>query len=285
MKKITAILVLFVSMLLYAADTDFPDFPKINGWRLKVSKNVYTPDNLWNCINGGADLYIKYGFTELHLADYTSRKKCNVRAEIYRHNSGVNAYGIYSAEKSPDNQFIELGAEAYLGNGILNIISGDYYLKLFTNGDGENGSAALKEIGRNIVAALGQIDELPKLLSVFPEKGKIDHSDRFIPVQYNGHDFLKNVYRRDYEEGYSLFIMEGEDNNEILNAVTSYLEVTHQDIDSAANSNITIEDPYLGNIPVIIEDKYLIGILNNTGSEHANTGLQSLSKTLQLQGR
>ena len=55
--KITALLVLAASIPLSAVE-----FPDVEGWEKTSEVKTYTPDNLWEYINGAADQFIEYGF-------------------------------------------------------------------------------------------------------------------------------------------------------------------------------------------------------------------------------
>ena len=275
------LLLILLPAMLFAAEKEFANFPKIKDWDLKVSSDVYTPKNLWDFMNGGADLYIKYGFVDLHLAEYHNSDGATIQAEVYRHSSSTNAYGIYASERSPGYQFIELGGQAYIGEGILNFFSGAYYVKLLSIGEEGAAPNALKKVGKSLVKALDQKNELPELLSVFPEKGKSPYSDKFVAKKFLGNDFLNNAFSADYEEGYSLFLIKGADADEILKMVASYLEFAKQNTEPAKNSTFVIADHYNGNIPVVIVDRYLLGVLNGAASQNAKQGLEKLSKNIK----
>ena len=60
-----ALAILFTGSVLFAADDLFPE---IQGWKLRVEKMAYTSLNLWELINGAAELYLSYDFQDLHLA-------------------------------------------------------------------------------------------------------------------------------------------------------------------------------------------------------------------------
>ncbi len=111
-------------------------FPIVPGWTVTTDTTVYTPDNLYDLIDGAADVYLSYGFTDLHLANYRDGKGTEVRVELYRHNTPANAFGIYSQERKPDYHFISVGAQGYRDEGVLNFLAGRYYVKVSTHAPG-----------------------------------------------------------------------------------------------------------------------------------------------------
>ena len=60
--------------------------------------NYYNGDALWGLIDGGADLYLEYGFDKLLLQEI-NWKGIKFRIEFYRMNDSKSAFGIYSVSK------------------------------------------------------------------------------------------------------------------------------------------------------------------------------------------
>ena len=50
------------------------DFPMLDGFKKETNYPVYTPDNLWDFINGAADNYLAYDFVDLHVAEYKKER-------------------------------------------------------------------------------------------------------------------------------------------------------------------------------------------------------------------
>ena len=161
-------LILWIPITLSLSGKDPVDFPELKGWDLKVSEDMYTPANLWDLINGAAESYLAYDFIDLSLADYKNQSGVTIHAEVYRHSSLNNAFGIYASERSPDYNFIDIGGQAYLDEGILNVFSGLFYVKLYSTDENEAVQGALKTVGEAIIEALDQGNAMPELISLFP---------------------------------------------------------------------------------------------------------------------
>jgi hypothetical protein len=283
MKNLKYLLLLtLMPFTLMANGSDSVEFPKLKGWKLKVSGDVYTPGNLWDLINGAAELYLAYDFVDLHLADYKNKSAgITVHAEVYRHSSLNNAYGIYSSERSPNYSFLDIGGQTYIDEGILNSFSGQFYVKLYSTDEGEAVQESLKKIGEELIKALDTGSDLPGPAGVFPEEGRLPYSVQYIAKDFLGFDFLHSAFMADYEESYKLFIIVGKDSSEILEMVKSYLKFTKQEIDISSNSAFIIEDRYNGHIPVVISGKYLIGIQDGADNDKAKISLAELAENVK----
>ena len=49
-------------------------FPEIPGWKLNVNEHVYNAGDLWELINGAADIFLSYYFEDLLIGEYTQKE-------------------------------------------------------------------------------------------------------------------------------------------------------------------------------------------------------------------
>ncbi len=147
-------------------------FPSVAGWVMTPDTAVYTPDNLYDLIDGAADVYLSYGFVDLHLADYRRSDGTEVRVEVYHHSTPANAFGIYSQERKPDYHFIPVGVQGYKDEGVLNFLAGPYYVKISTHATGPGANQALAVIAQASAAHLRQDTAFPAPLRLFPPGGR-----------------------------------------------------------------------------------------------------------------
>jgi len=276
---IISLAVLFSSTC-HAAKNEVLSFPEVKGWNLTAIPDIYTPANLWDLINGAAESYLSYDFVDLQLGDYENASGTVIHAEVYRHSTTVNAYGIYAAERSPEYQFLEVGTQGYLEEGVLNFLTGQFYVKLYSTDSGAEVQEALQKIGKKISGHLDQENNLPEILKLFPSSGKLPYSDQYIRENFIGFDFLHSAFTVGYEGGFKLFVIQGKDSDEILEMAKQYLAFTKQDIDPASQSEMIFKDPYNGDIPAIIQGPYLIGIIDGSENEKARALLKELAQAL-----
>ncbi len=105
-------------------------FPPLSGWKGPVAFQTFSPETLYEYINGAADLYLKYDFQELQVAEYHGTGKASLTIEIYRHRTPTHAFGIYSQERNPQAQFLPLGVQGFREEGLLVFVSGNFYVKI-----------------------------------------------------------------------------------------------------------------------------------------------------------
>src|SRR5512133_2278524 len=145
--------------------------PELKGYKKVTSYPVFTPDNLWDFINGAADTYLAYCFADLHVAEYKKGKNV-IKLEVYRHIDHTLAFGIYSTERSPSFTFLNIGAQGYSADGSLNFFQGNYYVKIRTYSKSEKTIKDSEALARQVSELLKGETSVPPLLALFPQNGK-----------------------------------------------------------------------------------------------------------------
>ena len=265
MRRISALVIFCIISTIVTWSVDSVSeslFPDIKGWKLTVSDRVYGPTDLWDIIDGAADTYLSYNFLDLHCADYENDAGIDIRVELYRHNTFDNTFGIYTAERSPDYHFIDIGSQGYLEEGALNFLCGYYYVKITTLSKGEDTQASLAIIGEAIDKHLSQEKNWPAILQILPP-GSLPYSEHYIAENFLGFDFLHSAFTADYNregEEFQVFIIRTEIPDEVREMLKNYLSFTKQESE-ISDGQFKIQDPYNGNIDVILKGNTLAGII------------------------
>jgi hypothetical protein len=196
-------------------------------WKSSSAPEFFDPQNLWRYINGQAEMYLDYGFKLVVTSNYISMdKSISMTIEIYQMQSPHHAFGIYAAERSPDDNVIKMGVQGYLGGNVLNFWKGVYYVKLISFQTSPDTKEVLMKLADVIANKIKGSYSAPELFGYFPEKNKVKMSERLIPNKFLGQPFLKNGYRVDYKKGgrkYQVFLMENSSREEAEEAIVKYV--------------------------------------------------------------
>ena len=98
MKILKTVFLLFL-ISAYSQDSDFPQLTEeeIDYGKL-VRTEYYNGESLWGLINGGADIYLEYGFDKMVIQEIETKDDI-FRIEIYRMKNHEAAFGIYSINR------------------------------------------------------------------------------------------------------------------------------------------------------------------------------------------
>jgi hypothetical protein len=151
--------------------------------------------DLYRYMDGGADIYLKYGLLALAHRDYRIAG-VDMTADVFDMGSPLQAFGIYSAERSPEYHFISIGAEGYNSESTLNFLQGRYYVRLSAFGEGA--ASALDNCARAISRNIGGDRSLPPLLDILPLENRVARSEKYLVDAPAGHDFLAPALTASY---------------------------------------------------------------------------------------
>lgn len=271
------IISLFASIFLQAsASAQTPEqlkswLPKVEGWTISEKVEVFTPDNLFNRINGSAPLFIENNFKEMTALEYTKGDDY-ITIQVYRHGSPEDTFGMYASERSPEMSNLPIGAEAQGDDTNIYFFADNVYVKIWANGS-DNQGEVIRKIAKEFADNINPKADYPQIIKLFPQNGKLPYSETYITSNYIGHTFLNKVYTTNYEinnQTFQAFIIDNETEDKAKETLDNYFNFTKQPLDFQ-QGKLIITDRYNGNIPVIWKDKYIVGVFSESGNEIKNS--------------
>jgi hypothetical protein len=237
-------------------------FAPIQGFSITPESTVYDPGNLWMFIDGAAELFLTYGFVDLHVAYYRSPDGTEVRGEIYRHDTPENAFGMYSQERSPGSLFIGIGVQGYSEEGMLNFFAGQFYVKLSTGSTGSGVEQALLTVARSINRTLSQPAAWPEALTLLPTRGRVPNSEQLISRDFLGYGFLNGAYVAGYSEQgkFEVFVIPTASQTEAEAMVSAFAGANKLPVPD--RNPCTIRDANQGEVTFVVKGKTLAGIVH-----------------------
>lgn len=278
MTKKAACLLVFLVFLLSVKAADSRFFPEIPGWKMKVNEKVYNSGDLWQLIDGAADIFLSYYFEDLHIAEYTKKNQM-IRVEIYRHKTPVDAYGIYTAERMPDYPQVSVGTQGYTSQGVLNFLAGNFYVKIMSAGVDEADEQSIAMVAQKEDELLAQPKEMPEVLQLFPQENRVALSDSYIAQNFLGYSFFHNAFSMKYEKPANLLLFIIKLNpEEIQKMIDQYVVVMKEDKVKQNNGFYIVNDLFNGTVYLRQKKGFLVGVLN---ADNENTAVNLINKTLE----
>lgn len=256
-----------------------PDLP---GYKKVLNYPVYGPGNLWDFIDGAADNYLSYGFIDLHVAEYKKGKN-TIKLEIYRHGNHTLAFGIYSTERSPSFNYINVGAQGYEVEGSINFFKGDYYVKIRTYSKNDKTIQSSESLAQIVAGMLKGDSKMPAVISQFPEEGKKVNEETYISESVLGHKFLNKAFKATYQIGsdnFSIFIMENNSSEDATNCVDSYLKSAGMDVVGSGSGKYMLTDGYNGTVFLAWKDNQVV-IISGLSKDQSDIADQYTSEIIR----
>jgi hypothetical protein len=185
-----------LSLVSAAQAVDAPDMALLpsngflNAWNRSEKHRVFTASDLYGHIDGGAEIFLEFGFQQLTLQQYApARTKGDdqspgtLQVEIYRMSDPIAATGIYlmnCGQESRDPAF----SERHCLSKYQLIFKRDRYYVIVGNTTGDKAlQTVMLDLARYIAARL-PADQPPKITELLPKDGLIESSVRLIRGQY-----------------------------------------------------------------------------------------------------
>jgi len=148
-----------------ATSPDLPD--QLAGWKAAGPQELFSGEDLFLYINGGAELYHEYGFEHVTVRDY-SRGEQRLAVEIYA--MAGTAFGIFTATRSCRSEQVSLGDGGRLAEYYLRFWSGRHMVVVTAQTGFDGAGEAALEVGTELQPVFPARGELPDLAAALPDK-------------------------------------------------------------------------------------------------------------------
>jgi len=248
-----------------------PTASELMDFEITAGPDSYTPDNLWDYINGNAPGYIAYGFREVSTFTATNRDNLlEIVVDVYDMGDSLNAFGIYSLERVTGASAVDIGNEAFQAENALYFWQDKYYVKLTAYEVTPETAESLSAVARTISRKIPEKGTRPILFSVFPQNGSVEQSERYLPQDVLGQVYLAHGYRVAYQYGdhdYQVFLIRGENSTktrENFEKFRAYVagagEINSNELPIGERAFAGADD-LNGRVLFAVQGSYLIGVV------------------------
>jgi len=128
---------------------------EIEGWQLEAEPQIYVGDTLFELINGGAELYHRFGFVQALSAQYSDGEGRSIALELFEMHDAEAARGIYSEKTGGAGERLEIGDEAAFESYYLNFRSGRFLVTVTGFESDPKTTDGLLELARAVEFRIG----------------------------------------------------------------------------------------------------------------------------------
>jgi hypothetical protein len=179
---------------------------------------TFAPDDLFNKIDGKADLYLTAGFVQLRCQRFALKVASDTWMEWFVYDMGTlpQAFSVFSLQRRAEAQALDLTEFAYQTQNALFFVCGRCYVEAVTAMPTEPMMAAMRAMARQFVAANPPgATRIPEL-KLFPPENLETGSQGLQVADAFGFDQFTNVFTAKYR------LPDGATNAEVL----AFLEMT-----------------------------------------------------------
>lgn len=204
MSPLSLIHLIFTSVILYPLFISSPMIPALDGegmekmekilpktfrgWDLSGDSERYFPKNLFDYIDGGAELYLSFGFKRLYVFRFHRDSAPPFEVNLFDMGSSEDAFGVFRHDMEDEDVGIGQGSE--YGGSWLRFWKGKYYVYIYAEGDDPSTQQNLLALGREIADRIETPGKKPWLVYKIPKQEVIPKSLRF----FHNHMCLNYYY-------------------------------------------------------------------------------------------
>ncbi len=173
--KIVLCLIIGIFTSTAISQVRLPDDHFEKGWKKSSRTLVFHSNDLINYIKGGAELFLEFGFEDLHVQRY-AKDDAEIGIEVYRMESPESAMGIYLMNKGAETQIKGIPARHAASRLQITILRGSYFI-LINNYSGS--SSLQKDMAKASRAVLARIPlvEPSNVFDILPAQNRIQDSE------------------------------------------------------------------------------------------------------------
>jgi hypothetical protein len=141
---------------------------ELGAWQIIDSTRTFDENSLFDLIDGGADMYLEYGFQQVISASYQNKENLSIAVEIYEMKNAAAAFGMYSMNIGTQGKNIPIGNEGKLYNNYLMFWKDRFLVFLSAADTTHETSDGMVMIANTIDRKLGSPGKKPGLVQFLP---------------------------------------------------------------------------------------------------------------------
>jgi len=258
-------------------------------WVLDGEVETYDPANLFEYINGEAELFRDYDFVQMVTAYYIQSEQTSLAfsIDIFDMGSPLNAFGIYSMYRRPGLQFQELGEEGIVSATNVKFYKGKYFVQLNTASMDSGAQCAIISCARNIAAKISPAS-VPEELTWLPETDRMAHTLTYKTRGFMGLENFRSVVQADYRLGKMQctgFLAIFTDAAEAQQSLQNFTDVVSRQGEilekgeQAGEQRFLAETQFQGKILAQTHSGFIVGVMGYTEQSSAEELIQRIIQT------
>lgn len=176
-----------------------PSVEDLPGWKLNQQPAVYNGDGLFELIDGGADIYLEYGFTRVVSAQYADPSQNIILIEIYEMNDSAAAYGIFSLSQGKTGWKKAYGTDAAETADYISFWKSRYYVIVSWLSRQTRDTEIFTKVAGVIAGKIVPGSDYPPIVTSY---GLALHAGN--TIYFRGNLGLSNFYYIDYKDVFQI---------------------------------------------------------------------------------
>lgn len=154
---------------------------EVGNWVKETKIQCFTPETLYDYIDGEADQYMPYEFKLLTVVNYENKENAEERIEVqlYEMSSTLNAFGIFSVHRDPNKKIFLCGNDGVIGGNQAMFYQARYFVKLLASNSSITSEQVLL-VGKKVSEVLPKEKLEVQELECLELDAKVQNTERYL---------------------------------------------------------------------------------------------------------
>ncbi len=163
----------------------------INGWETGGDR-TFNEETLYNYIDGGAELFLSFGFTKVFNRIYTCENQAEIIVDIFFMNTSYDAFGVFSHSAGKIEH--EFGQQSQTLEGAVIFWKDNIYVSIMSSPETPESKTTITELARIIEESIPYTGKFPSIIEHLPQKYLAGESIRYFRhyIWQNASCFISN---------------------------------------------------------------------------------------------
>ena len=153
----------------------------VGGWRLADGSRRYAGRQIYQYMDGAAEVHRMYGFRALQVWRYR-RGRASIKVELFDMGSAAGAFGDFTHARDLEGETVKVGQDGHHQSGVLWFWKGRHLACVSSRSAGVVLDDLL-QLGRVVAGSTGSAGERPDLVQQLPARGLRSRTVRYFRVK------------------------------------------------------------------------------------------------------
>lgn len=141
---------------------------EIEGWKASGVDEIYTPETIFNYIDGSGEVYRSYGFRWLLVRRYQKENSPTIIMDFFEMGRPEDAFGVFT--HNLEGEKVAIGQDGVYQGGWLAFWKDKFYVSIYAEAETPESKQAILTAGRMISQAISEEGERPAILKLLPDE-------------------------------------------------------------------------------------------------------------------
>jgi hypothetical protein len=160
-------------------DRYLPESASMSPWKADGPPKIFKEKELYNYIDGGAEIFFEYGFAQTIAQRYTLGD-ASITVDIYEMNHPKAAFGIYSVQRDSKMPALDVGDDGTASDVMVSFCQDRFYVVIAADKSDKDTKQALIQTARAVSKQINSSSQLPDLLGMLPPAHLIPRSEGYV---------------------------------------------------------------------------------------------------------